>query len=291
MEVQIIVPFGFCEGVNKAIEIAKKAKIDHPDKLIHVLGMLVHNEEVIEYFVARGFKFYDERIKSLNEWIKEIPDGEVMVFAAHGHDPKLDEIARNKHLIVYDATCAFVKGNAAIMKTALKKNRDLIYIGKKNHAECTGAVAIDEDRINLFDVKDTDTERFHIKGEKPLVVTQTTIDKEEIDRAVEIIKKDYPSIEIADQRCFSTKRRQEALINSLEGADLVVILGSENSNNTMKLFEIARSNAPKAKIIRALNVEELKGYDLTSFHKAILSSGASTSDLTFEEVKKYLLAI
>jgi 4-hydroxy-3-methylbut-2-enyl diphosphate reductase len=136
VEVITIEPHGFCEGVVRALKrTAELARKEHPKATIYVLGLLVHNENVIEGLKKEGFVFCDERSKSLEDWIKEIPDFSVVVYAAHGHAPSVERAAEDRHFITYDATCRYVGENSEQIARQTQIGDEVIYIGRKFHAE------------------------------------------------------------------------------------------------------------------------------------------------------------
>jgi 4-hydroxy-3-methylbut-2-enyl diphosphate reductase len=290
MEVQIITPHGFCEGVLNAIRIAKTARKEHPTATIHVIGSLVHNEEVIRDFEKDHFVFHDEFHQPLSVSLAQIPAGSVIVFAAHGHEKALDEMAQKKGLIVYDTTCRFVRQNASMIAMELEIGHEVIYIGKKGHAECVGALSLDANKVHLCDPSELENEGSwkHIAEEQPAVVSQTTMDLEDLETAKKAILALYPQALFSDERCFSTKRRQEAIDQAAPDTDLFIILGSSTSNNTAKLYDLAKKKYPSAFVLRVLNLEELRKVSLFGHKKAALASGASTSNETFQAVLNYL---
>lgn len=290
MIVSTISPFGFCEGVVKALQIAKKARAEHPSSPVFLLGEIVHNEPVIATLRQEGFVVCEEKDYPLNEWVASLKAGSVVVFSAHGHDPVLDVMAKQKKLVVYDATCHFVLDNAALIRQEIAKGGEVIYVGEPHHSESIAALAINPQKTTLF-ASSNDFDFKAIKTASPLVICQTTMSEQDILFAEKSLKKAYPLARFADKRCFSTEQRQEAILGAPKDIDLFVIMGSKASNNTSKLVEIATRAFPKAKMIRVLNVEELKMVELTYYKKAALASGASTSPADFKAVKAYLESI
>ncbi|MCQ2799479.1 MAG: 4-hydroxy-3-methylbut-2-enyl diphosphate reductase [Bacilli bacterium] len=290
MEVIVINPHGFCRGVDKAIELAYKAKNENPNSQINILGTLVHNECVISDLKADGFNILHEKEHSLEEWITLLNEGDVVVFSAHGHSPKLNELAKTKKLKVYDATCPFVKANELFIKNKVLEGGQVIYIGQKGHAEAMGALGIDENAILLCEPnKPFDYES--VKDDEPLLVSQTTMGLDEIEETVHLLKEKFAKAVLAAKACDATEKRQNAISNAPTDIDLYVIMGSKTSNNTIKLFNLAKEKYPNAMVIRALDVNELKDYDLSKNKKAALISGASTSLKEFDAVKDYLESI
>jgi 4-hydroxy-3-methylbut-2-enyl diphosphate reductase len=289
MEVISIEPHGFCEGVVSALLKAKQARKEHPIGPIYVLGLLVHNEDVIGRLEKEGFLFCDEQTKSLEEWIAEIPERSVVVFAAHGHAPRLDRMAEDRHLITYDATCHFVKDNAFVISRETQIGNDVIYIGRKKHAEAIATLGIDSARVHLFDSEHPEDDSWQsIESSSPLVLAQTTMDLDDIASAQESIRRIYPSARFQAERCSATQRRQTAILTAPEDIDVYIILGSSRSNNTLKLEAVAKKAYPKVPVLRVLDLADLQSHDLTGKKKAALASGASTSPQVFSEVEAYL---
>ena len=128
-------------------------------------------------------------------------------------------------------------------------------------------------------------------SENPLLVSQTTMGLDEIKLVISELKERYPKLEIAARACDATEKRQNAISTAPSDTDLYVIMGSSTSNNTIKLFELAKAQYQNAEVIRVLDVEELKTLKIKGKKKASLISGASTSLKEFEEVHKYLLSL
>lgn len=289
MKVELIKPYGFCFGVKRAITIAKQAKKENSYDKVYILGSLVHNENVQKDLIDLGLIILDDREKSIDAWIKELPDYSIVVFSAHGHAPHIDEIAKEKHMVVYDATCPFVIENMKAIIEEISKGNDVIYIGEKNHAESMATVQINENKVHLMEYgKKFDFVK--LNSERPFVISQTTMLPGEVDSCVDAVLESFPNAKIAPGRCYSTKERQEAIAKSPENIDCFVILGSTTSNNTNKLEALARESHPKALIIRALTLQDVKDQisEISKCDHVCIASGASTSDELSEEVLKYL---
>ena len=284
MEVFPVTPFGYCKGVLQAIVLAKKAKQENPDIPVYLLGMLVHNEETIEDLSRKGIAFLDEKDGPFEELIQRIPDGSAIVFSAHGHDESLDQIAKNKHLKIYDATCSFVKENL-VEARKVGESSQIIYLGVKGHLESDAFIANYPNAL-FYDVHQGTLEGDVSKKHNPYIISQTTLSDSEIKEAHEKLIARFGSIKIGKERCRATSLRQEALRKLPKDVDLVVVLGSKRSNNSRKLYEIALEEGKEA--ILALNLEELRQFDLTSKRKIALCSGASTAPETFQSCLEYL---
>ena len=287
MKVSVINPHGFCAGVQMALDCAQKAKKEHPEEKIYILGNLVHNERVICDLERDGFIILDERKRSLSDWIKTLKNGDVVVFSAHGHDPHLDIEAKEKGLVVYDTTCPFVKANSVLIKQRISQGGDVIFIGQAGHAETIGTLKINEDKIFLYEPgKPFNFQKIQVKN--PLLVSQTTMGTDEMKESISLLKDHFPDIDVAARVCDATDKRQSAICTAPDDVDLYVVMGSSTSNNTMKLLGLAKTKYPKAKVIRCLDLNEIKNMDLKGYKKAALISGASTGLKEFEEVRAYL---
>ena len=149
MEVALIKPQGFCSGVTRAVQLVEKAKEEHPDKNIYILGMLAHNQVLIDDLTKKGFitLLGDEK-----EEIKNLNKGDVLVFTAHGHSSELDELAKEKGLITYDATCFKVLDNLKKIKREIEDGHQVIYIGQSGHKEANAALSV-SNNVSLYDTK------------------------------------------------------------------------------------------------------------------------------------------
>lgn len=283
-----IEPHSYCQGVVKAFLIAKKAKERFPSKPIYLLGSLVHNEAAIKTLLDEGFIILDERDADLKDALEKIPSGSVVIFSAHGHPESYSRIASEKGLLALDASCQKVKENLERIKSYLSLGREIVYLGEKGHLEAKAALSFG-DKVHFLDAKDLESFDFaSLKDLAPVLITQTTLSDEEVNIGSAFLLSKVPSAFTIDTRCDSTKKRQLAIISVGIEADLFVILGSLTSNNTMELVHLARSSHPEARIIRALDLAELKKFDLHKNHVAALSSGASTSPETYNECLEYL---
>ncbi len=291
MKVYSAEPHSYCSGVVNAFLLAKKAKKENPNKDIYLLGSLVHNEEAIKELKEEGFILLDEREKDLLSSLSELPIGSVVVFSAHGHPATYEDVAKERELKVYDASCEKVKKNLEAIAYFLHAGREVIFLGEKGHQEAVASLSVgekvfflDSKRLNEFDFS-------LVKDKAPAFLCQTTMGEEEVRAASRLVLDHIPGAFILDSRCESTKKRQFALRLAPKEADLIVILGSLTSNNTMKLVSIAKDSHPDARVIRALDLDELKKRDLRPYHYCILASGASTSPRVYKECLDYLSSL
>ena len=231
MEAFLIEPGGYCFGVKmalqKAMDAAKGGKA-------YCLGRLVHNEKTLESLSHSGVVTIDEREVGLSEAIDRLRSGSTIVFSAHGHDPRLEQKAKGKGLIIVDATCPFVRAN--VLEAA--KSGHVAYIGSKGHAEAEAFLA--STKVDAFyDVK---SGRLEAYGSPSHIIAQTTLSEAEIEEGVAKIRGSFPEARFIKGRCEETKTRQEAVERACSRAKTLVIIGSSSSSNANKLLQIGRSH-------------------------------------------------
>ena len=286
MIVKLIQPQGYCAGVTNAIKLAYKAKEDNPDKNIYILGKLVHNQSVTDELTKAGIVTLE--CESEVETLNKLNKGDVIIFTAHGHDEKLDEIAKEKGLLIYDATCPKVKSNLIKIKKEIADNHQVIYIGQKGHKEAKAALSV-SDKVSLYDTKLLINYQL-ITDNNPLVINQTTLNFLALKDIHNDILSHIENARIADEICDATRKRQEAILNIEKDTDLVIIVGASYSSNTQKLVELAKSHLKDATTVLVENVDEVKKLDLAKYKKAAISSGASTPNYIVQEIYNYLLS-
>lgn len=288
METYIVKPYGCCQGVKSAIKLVEMVKANHPHDKIYILGMLVHNDEVVQHLTTLGVISLYSKDKTLEELLLQIEKG-VVIFTAHGHSKKLEEIAINKKLFFYDATCPFVRTNHNLIEKALKDNREVIFIGKKNHPETEACLSYGKGII-LYDTN-LGMDYQKVTSSNPIVLTQTTLSILELKEIYNDIKNHYPNAQIMHEVCNSTRIRQTSLLDGPKDSDLVVIVGSNTSSNSNKLREIAEVTYLNAKILQIDTLEQLKEYDLKAHKKAVIAAGASVFNATVEKIISYIQSI
>lgn len=280
MLVKAIVPRGYCKGVVRAIEIAKKASQQQGP--IYILGMIVHNQYIVEALEELGIHTIDHKGKTRLELLDDIDEGTVII-TAHGASDDVFIKARNKGLNVIDASCLDVIKTHDLIKEKLKQGFDILYIGKDGHPEAEGAMSIDKERIHLITSKEDIKQ---LNPEKQYMMTnQTTMSLYDVYDLCEYAKKILPHVDIEKETCTATKIRQEAIQNIENDVDIVFIVGDPHSNNTKKLASIASQNKEVYMIesVQELDVNVLKGKK-----KAAVSSGASTPTYLTNQVIEFL---
>ena len=280
MHVKAITPRGYCKGVVRAIEIAKNAQ--NEQQPIYILGMIVHNQYIVDALKERGIQTIDIPGQTRLELLNQIQHGTVIV-TAHGASEQVFEKAKNKGLNVIDASCLDVIKTHDLIKEKLNERYDILYIGKKGHPEAEGAISIDEKRVHLItsknDIQMMDPNKHYV------MTNQTTMSLYDVYDLCEYAKTILPHVTIEKETCTATKIRQEAIKNMEEDIDIVFIVGDPHSNNTQKLASIA-SEKKEVHMIESLddlNINWLKGKK-----KAAVSSGASTPTYLTNQVIEFL---
>ncbi|MEE0779174.1 MAG: 4-hydroxy-3-methylbut-2-enyl diphosphate reductase [Massilimicrobiota sp.] len=280
MQVKAITPRGYCKGVVRAIEIAKNAQ--NEQQPIYILGMIVHNQYIVDALKERGIQTIDIPGQTRLELLDQIQHGTVIV-TAHGASEQVFEKAKNKGLNVIDASCLDVIKTHDLIKEKLNEGYDILYIGKKGHPEAEGAISIDEKRVHLItsknDIQMMDPNKHYV------MTNQTTMSLYDVYDLCEYAKTILPHVTIEKETCTATKIRQEAIKNMEEDIDIVFIVGDPHSNNTQKLASIA-SEKKEVHMIESLddlNINWLKGKK-----KAAVSSGASTPTYLTNQVIEFL---
>ena len=276
---------GYCQGVVLAISIALKTKKEHPNEKITILGMLVHNTHVVNKLKEEGIEVIEDKTKSRLELLDLVNEG-IVIFTAHGVSDKVRKKAKEKGLIIVDATCPDVKKTYDIIKENINKH-DIIYIGKKNHPESEGIIESFENIHFVTSIEDIkDLNDLH----NPLVTNQTTLSILDTKKIIDGIKEKYSEAIINEEICNATRLRQEAILN-LKDIDTLIVVGDKSSNNTKQLYNIARD----------INIENVYFLDsaldlnkemLESKKNIAITSGSSTpnsvTNQVIETIKKYI---
>ena len=282
MKITVIEPKSYCAGVTNAINIARRAKEDYPSKNVFILGKLVHNQLVTNALNEESIKTLYAKDKTLEQLLDTVPEDSVLIFTAHGHDKKLDVIAHNKGLIVFDATCPKVKNNIDIINKEINNGHQVIYIGHKSHPETNAALCIDNN-VLYYDVN-MGIDYSKVSDKSPLVINQTTLNILDIKDNYNDILSHIPEARILEEICNTTRLRQEAVINLPDDVDLIIVVGDTYSSNTKRLFEIATKAHPEILSVMISEIHELDLSLLKDKNHIAIASGASTPLFAIEEI-------
>lgn len=281
MKVYQIAPRGYCKGVIRAIEIAKKQA--HQDNT-YILGMIVHNQYIVEALNDLGIKTIDKKGASREELLDQVDRGTVII-TAHGASKEIVKKAQDKHLNVIDATCPDVIKTHDLIEKYLSKGREILYIGKSGHPESEGALSIDLEHIHLIESK-KDIDKLD-PSLNYVITNQTTMSLYDVYDLCEYAKSVLKNLTVAKETCQATTIRQEAITKIDDDVDLVFIVGDPHSNNTRKLASIASSKANKTTYMIE-SVSDITLAMLKDKKVAAVSSGASTPTYLTNQVISYL---
>lgn len=278
MEITKLTPRGFCKGVVGAIHIINKAlENDNLKKPIYMLGNIVHNKNIVQAFENKGIIILDG--DSRVEMLKGINKGTI-IFTAHGVSDEVKKLAKSKGLDIIDATCKDVTKTHNLIKEKLNEGYLVLFYGKSKHPETEGVLGI-SDKIVLIEDQ-TDLSTLPIYNEKMIITNQTTMSYLDLINCYEKLKNIYPQLELMDEVCSATRRRQEAVVRAND-FDLIIVVGDKLSNNTKMLKEVAISKANTASI-QVETIADLKGIDLSPYKKIAITAGASTPMAIVQEI-------
>lgn len=276
MKVEILKPYGFCMGVSNVIKLIEKIMKKHSGEKIYCVGQIVHNKDVNEHLSNKGITILSGDKSKL---IDEIDTG-VVVFSAHGTDDKIIHKAKNKGLTVYDAVCPFVKKELDIVKESILKGCSIIYIGVRNHDE-TNAVLSISDKIHFVSNVD-DVKKLEIDNSQIVVINQTTLSIYDLKDIYDEIKERYPSALFVDEICNSTRMRQQRIKSFHDGVDGIIVVGDNNSNNTLSLKKVASQAGYDVLLIE--NEHKLDMEWISTKKSILIASGASTPNEVVNKV-------
>lgn len=279
MNIILANPRGFCAGVNMAIASLETA-IDAYGTPIYVYHEIVHNRPIVERFQERGVVFVDN--------VSDVPEGQTVLFSAHGVAPTIRQQAKEHNLRAIDATCPLVtKVHLEAIKYS-KQGCTIILIGHEGHDEVIGTMG--EAPAHTILVEDVaDVEALDLPMETKLAyLTQTTLSVDETQGIIAALKEKYPHIEGPQKAdiCYATQNRQEAVNELAVEADVVLVLGSQNSSNSYRLAEIARLMNKPAYLIDT--VEELSDDWFQQSDTVLITAGASAPEDHVQAVVEHL---
>ncbi len=277
-------PRGYCHGVVNAINTISNLTNLSTKKKITILGMVIHNKQVVDFFESNNITTIHSKTKTRLELLDEIEDG-VVVFTAHGVSPEVYKKAKDKGLEIIDTTCDDVFKSQHVITDKVESGYDVLYIGKHTHPESEAARGLSE-RVHIIENID-DVKQLQISNTKLALTNQTTMSFFDVYRLSEDIKNAFPSVEFIDEICNATRIRQEAVKQQDKSIDHCFVVGDKLSNNSNKLVEVSIKEAgiPATLIenIYDINIEDLKKYDTVS-----ITSGASTPTKVTYEIIQFL---
>jgi 4-hydroxy-3-methylbut-2-enyl diphosphate reductase len=274
-EILLAQPRGFCAGVDRAITIVNQAleKFGAP---IYVRHEIVHNKYVVDDLRERGAIFIDD--------LDEVPSGATLIFSAHGVPPQVKTEAESRGLHIFDATCPLVtKVHVEVVKM-YREGFHIVMIGHKGHPEVEGTMGQVVDRINLVE-KVSDIQNIDLPSDvKIAYVTQTTLSMDETIEIVAELKKKFPQISQPKKQdiCYATQNRQDAVKFMAPQVQLVIVVGSPNSSNSNRLWELSEKLGVKAYMVD--HPSQLQREWFTNITRVGLTAGASAPEVLAQSV-------
>lgn len=283
MQILLANPRGFCAGVDRAIDIVERA-IELFGAPVYVRHEVVHNKYVVDQLRNKGAVFVEE--------LDEVPDGATVIFSAHGVSKQVEDTASARGLHVFDATCPLVtKVHLEVVKHA-KQGKEVILIGHAGHPEVEGTMGRygtrNGGRIILIE-QPADVESLEISRPDQLAfVSQTTLSVDDTQNIIAALRRRFPDIMAPnrDDICYATQNRQDAVKELCEKADLLLVVGANNSSNSNRLRELGeRAGVTSRLITRAADIQDNW---LTGKHCVGVTAGASAPEILVREVVQRL---
>jgi 4-hydroxy-3-methylbut-2-enyl diphosphate reductase len=275
----LLKPRGFCAGVVRAIDIVRIA-LEAFGPPIYVRKEIVHNRFVVEELQGKGAIFVDS--------VEEVPNGERVIYSAHGVSPEVREASAARGLRVIDATCPLVtKVHVEAVKFA-KEGYSLILIGHHDHDEVIGTLG-EAPLVTQVVGSPEQVESLTVPNpDRVAYLTQTTLSLDETKDIIAALQKKFPNIKgpAAQDICYATENRQVAVKHVASDADLLLVVGSENSSNSNRLVEVARNLGTNAHLIDSCG--DIEPDWLENVKTIALTAGASAPECLVEEVVKFL---
>ena len=273
-------PRGYCAGVDRAVVAVEKA-LEQYGAPVYVRKQIVHNTHVVKTLEARGAIFVDET--------EEVPEGQIVVFSAHGVSPAVHEEARRRNLRTIDATCPLVTKVHNEAKRFAKQDYEILLIGHEGHEEVEGTSGEAPEHIQLVDGLDA-VDKVEVKDPDKLVwLSQTTLSVDETTETVARLKQRFPNLldPPSDDICYATQNRQSAVKEIAAEAQLVIVVGSTNSSNSARLVEVAEEHGADAAYLVDY-AEQIDPAWLEGVTTVGVTSGASVPDELVQGVLAWL---
>ncbi|CAN2221331.1 lytB 4-Hydroxy-3-methylbut-2-enyl diphosphate reductase IspH [Candidatus Nanopelagicaceae bacterium] len=274
--VLLAAPRGYCAGVDRAVITVEKALALYGAP-VYVRKQIVHNVHVVASLEAKGAIFVDET--------SEVPEGKTVVFSAHGVSPLVHEQAAARNLKTIDATCPLVTKVHHEVRRFATEDSEILLIGHHGHEEVEGTAGEAPDRVRIVDGLDGARTIQPTPGKNLVWLSQTTLSVDETMEAVNILKERFPEIQSppSDDICYATQNRQEAIKEIAPQADLVIVVGSQNSSNSVRLAEVALEYGAKASHLIDY-AEEIQDHWFTGVETIGVTSGASVPEILVKDV-------
>jgi len=273
-------PRGYCAGVDRAVVAVERA-LERYGAPVYVRKEIVHNKHVVQELRERGAIFVEET--------DEVPPGALVVFSAHGVSPAVQRQAAERGLRTIDATCPLVTKVHAEARRFARDDYDILLIGHDGHEEVEGTAGEAPEHVQLVDGPDGAASVTVRDPAKVVWLSQTTLSVDETMETVQRLRQRFPSLQDppSDDICYATQNRQVAVKAMAPECELVLVVGSRNSSNSVRLVEVAlQSGAGRAYLVD--NASEIDGAWLDGVRSVGLTSGASVPEVLVAEVLDWL---
>ncbi|MCA9061822.1 MAG: 4-hydroxy-3-methylbut-2-enyl diphosphate reductase [Planctomycetaceae bacterium] len=279
MQVYLANPRGFCAGVNMAIACLDEA-IRQVGVGIFVYHEIVHNKYVVDRFTRQGVQFVNT--------LEEVPFGAILLFSAHGVSPEIRRIARERRLQTVDATCPLVtKVHLEAIRYA-NAGYNIVLIGHEGHDEVIGTMGEAPQSITLVETPEDVARLPFTQNDRLAYLTQTTLSVDEANSVIVALRNRYPQIESPKKEdiCYATTNRQEAVKALVESADVLIVLGSQNSSNSRRLMEIGAGRGIPSYLVDGASELQLQWFE--GADRVVVTAGASAPEVVVQECIDYL---
>ncbi len=280
-KLELVAPRGYCAGVDRAIETVERV-LEELGPPVYVRGEIVHNTHVVSSLAEKGAVFVDDP--------REVPEGQTIILSAHGVSPEVRRICAERSLRVIDATCPLVAKVHAEVRRFAGRGATVLLVGHADHDEVIGTRGEAPDAVILVqDIADAETVEVPDPSNVALT-TQTTLSIDDTAAIVEVLQRRFPALigPKSSDICYATQNRQDAVRTVVgDGADLVLVVGSRNSSNSMRMVEVARAAGSDAYLID--NASELDPAWLADRDRVALTAGASAPEVLVQEVATSLV--
>ncbi|MGG5171077.1 4-hydroxy-3-methylbut-2-enyl diphosphate reductase [Pseudarthrobacter sp. J1738] len=279
-KVLLAAPRGYCAGVDRAVIAVEKA-LEHYGPPVYVRKQIVHNVHVVSSLEAKGAIFVEEN--------EEVPEGELVIFSAHGVSPAVLQSAEDRGLRTIDATCPLVtKVHREAVRFA-NDDFDILLIGHEGHEEVEGTAGEAPEHIQIVNGPH-EVDKVQVRDpEKVIWLSQTTLSVDETMETVRLLKERFPTLQDppSDDICYATTNRQVAIKKIAPQADLVIVVGSANSSNSVRLVEVALEYGAKASY-RVDFANEVDESWFEGVQTVGVTSGASVPEVLVGDVLRLL---
>jgi 4-hydroxy-3-methylbut-2-enyl diphosphate reductase len=274
--VLLAAPRGYCAGVDRAVITVEKALALYGAP-VYVRKQIVHNIHVVTSLEAKGAIFVDET--------DEVPEGKTVVFSAHGVSPLVHQEAAARNLKTIDATCPLVTKVHHEVRRFATEDAEILLIGHHGHEEVEGTAGEAPDKVRIVDGLEGARTIQPTPGKNLIWLSQTTLSVDETMETVAILKERFPDIQAppSDDICYATQNRQEAIKVIASQADLVIVVGSQNSSNSVRLAEVALEYGAKASHLIDY-AEEIQDHWFAGVETIGVTSGASVPEILVKDV-------